>query len=93
MACGRVGKRPTLKPGNRSDPVASPPWSPLLALAAAGLFFFALAEYADGLFIWRKAPDLWLQGYLEHAWHITSSLILAAAALVARAWLARRSGS
>lgn len=93
------GGRPTsdggrgLKPGSRSAFVATPPWSPLLAIAAAGLAFFALAEYADGLFVWRDSPDVLVLGYLEHAWHITSALVMAAAALVARAWLARRASS
>lgn len=67
----------------------APPGSPLLLIAAGGLAFFALAEYADGLFVWRNAPDLWVRGYLEHAWHITTSLVLAGVALVVRARLPR----
>lgn len=93
MARGGLGRAVAspVEPVRDDVPRGPPPGPryPLFLIAALVLAFFAAAEYVDGWYGWRRAPDALLRGYLEHAWHISLSLAGVVALLVARWWMIR----
>jgi len=72
------------------DAAPTPPRLPLLLLAAGAMLLFALVEFLDGWYVHGFDPARLGAAYLEHGWHITSSLALAAGLVAGRAWWLRR---